>query len=246
MPVSSNVLVFTPTFNEKTNIDIWIRKVSEIMRHADLLIVDDSSTDGTIDVIRKWGQINSRLSLHIRPTKSGVGSAHAWAINYALENGYDHLIAMDADLSHDPKDIPRIYSASKEYNYVVATRNRRRGGANKLPGTRKLWSFGANLLCRTFIPTGLTEYTTSFRCYDRVAMKTLIESPPRNEGYSFFIEVTEIIFQSNLRLNEVPIVFYNRKFEQSKIPKMQILRSASTICQLIFKRLLMGKRKRGD
>jgi dolichol-phosphate mannosyltransferase len=148
---------------------------------------------------------------------------------------------MDADLSHNPDDISRLYSAGKEANYVVATRNRRKGGKNELPILRRLLSLGANLLCQTFLPTGLTEYTTSFRCYDREAMKALVRRPPKNEGYSFFIEVTEIIFQSNLKIGEIPIIYHNRKFEQTKIPKLQIIRSAGTIMQLIFKRLLSQK-----
>ena len=143
---------------------------------------------------------------------------------------------MDADLSHDPADIPRLLKVATTANYVVATRNGKKGGENQLPGLRKLWSLGANTLCRILIPTGLTEYTTSFRCYDKLAMKTLIEKPPRNEGYSFFIEVTELMHKARLKLVEVPIVFYNRKFEESKIPKMQIFRSAGTILRLIVGR----------
>ena len=233
-----NILVFTPTFNEKTNIAIWLQKVSEVNEDTNFLVVDDSSTDGTLEILQDWKLKDTRLTIHIRPTKSGVGSAHAWAIQYALENGYDYLVAMDADLSHDPADIPKLINAGKLANYVVATRNRRRGGANELPRLRKLWSFGANLLCQIFLPTGLTEYTTSFRCYDRLAMRTLVDIPPKNEGYSFFIEVTEMMYQAKLKLSEVPIVFHNRKFEESKIPKMQIFKSAGTILQLILKRLL--------
>jgi dolichol-phosphate mannosyltransferase len=244
MAVLSNILVFTPTFNERTNIVVWLRRVSAVMENAHLLIVDDSSTDGTTDILRNWMAKDSKLTIHIRPKKNGIGSAHAWAVKYAFENGFDYLIAMDADLSHDPEDIPRLCGACQEANYVVATRNRSKGGKNELPRLRRLWSFGANLLCRTFLPTGLTEYTTSFRCYDREAMKTLVKRSPKNEGYSFFIEVTETMFQSNLKLREVPIVFHNRKFEQSKIPKMQIFISAGTILHLIVKRLLVLNQKK--
>lgn len=232
----SRVLVFTPTFNEKTNIDLWLNQVSSAVENADLLVVDDSSTDGTLEKLQDWASRNSKLKVHVRPSKSGVGSAHAWAIKYAFESSYNYLVAMDADLSHDPVDIPRLLKAATTANYVVATRNRKKGGENQLPGLRKLWSLGANTLCRILIPTGLTEYTTSFRCYDKLAMKTLIEKPPRNEGYSFFIEVTELMHKARLKLVEVPIVFYNRKFEESKIPKMQIFRSAGTILRLIVGR----------
>jgi dolichol-phosphate mannosyltransferase len=149
---------------------------------------------------------------------------------------------MDADLSHDPADISRMLNEAKQSDYVVATRSKRKGGENELPGLRKLWSLGANLLCQILIPTGLSEYTTSFRVYNRKAMDALISNPPKNEGYSFFIEVTEVVFNAHLKLSEVPITFYNRKFEESKIPKMQIFTSAGTIWRLMFGRFNPRKR----
>jgi dolichol-phosphate mannosyltransferase len=236
------VLVFTPTFNEKTNIVLWLRSVSELQPHADLLVVDDSSTDGTAEILNNFARTNPKLTVLERPMKSGVGSAHALAIAHAHNAGYEYIVAMDADLSHDPADISRILEASRHSDYVVATRSKRKGGKNELPGLRKLWSLGANLLCRILIPTGLSEYTTSFRCYNRNAMKALISNPPKNEGYSFFIEVTEVVYKAHLKLSEVPITFYNRKFEESKIPKMQIFRSAGTIMRLILGRLKPRKR----
>lgn len=242
MSKESKVLIFTPTFNEKTNIEIWLKSVLDIQNDFDLLVVDDTSTDGTLGVLNEFARMHPHLTIHQRPTKSGVGSAHAWAIEYARKSGYDYIVAMDADLSHDPLDIPRLLHAAQEADYVVATRSSKKGGRNELPGLRKLWSLGANLLCRYTIPTGLSEYTTSFRCYNRNAMEALVSNPPKNEGYSFFIEVTELMYQSGLKLAEVPITFYNRKFEESKIPKMQIFRSAGTIMRLVFERLKPSKR----
>jgi dolichol-phosphate mannosyltransferase len=232
------ILVFTPTFNEKTNIGIWIDSVRDVNSGWDLLVVDDSSTDGTLQILQNYQSIDPRLKVHIRATKSGVGSAHAFAINHAYDLGYNYLIAMDADLSHDPKDIPRLITASQNANYVVGTRSKSRGGINELPGIRKVWSLGANFLCQFLIPTGVTEYTNSFRCYDRMAMHALIQKQPKSNGYSFFIEVTERVFLANLRLAEVPITFYNRKYENSKIPKMQVFLSAATIMRLIVGRLI--------
>lgn len=230
------VLVFTPTYNEKTNIAIWLEKVFKLDSEFDFLVIDDSSTDGTKKILDDSSKKESRLFIHTRPLKSGVGSAHAWAINFAFDFNYTMLITMDADLSHEPEDIPRLLIAGKEANYVVATRNKKMGGKNELPGFRKLWSLGANLLCRTMLPTGLTEYTTSFRCYDRAAMQVVKNNPPRIDGYSFFIEVTDLMYRSRLSLKEVPITFHNRHFEESKIPKTQIIRSAATILRLFLKR----------
>lgn len=242
MSEANRILIFTPTFNEKTNIGIWLKSVSELQPFADLLVVDDSSTDGTAEILNSFARTNPRLTVLERPKKSGVGSAHALAIAHAHNAGYEYIVAMDADLSHDPADISRILEAARHSDYVVATRSKRKGGKNELPGLRKLWSLGANLLCRILIPTGLSEYTTSFRCYNRNAMEALISNPPKNEGYSFFIEVTDVVYKAHLKLSEVPITFYNRKFEESKIPKMQIFRSAGTIMRLILGRLKPRKR----
>jgi len=241
-PKSNKVLIFTPTYNEKLNVGIWLDKVLSLDLEADLLVIDDSSTDGTLETLMLREESDSRLKVHIRAGKCGVGSAHAWAINYALSFGYSHLVAMDADLSHNPSDIPKLLGDSTMANYVVATRNKSKGGKNELTGLRKLWSMGANVLCRIVIPTGLTEYTTSFRCYDRKAMEALRSNSPKNEGYSYFIEVTELMYQSRLNLDEVPITFHNREFDESKIPKMQIFISAGTILRLVLGRIyfLMG------
>jgi dolichol-phosphate mannosyltransferase len=230
------ILIFTPTFNEKSNVGIWLNSVSKLLPEADLLVVDDSSTDGTLEILKRFARENSKLTVHQRAKKSGVGSAHAWAIVHAYKSGYDCVVAMDADLSHDPTDIPRLIEATNSSDYVVATRSKSKGGKNELPGLRKLWSLGANLICRMLIPTGLTEYTTSFRCYSRKAMDVLLSNPPKNDGYSFFIEVTELMYQSDIKLSEIAITFYNRKFEESKIPKLQIFLSAATIIRLIFER----------
>jgi dolichol-phosphate mannosyltransferase len=242
MSEANKILIFTPTFNEKTNIGIWLKSVSELQPHVDLLVVDDSSTDGTAEILNNFASANPKLTIFERPKKSGVGSAHALAIAHAHKAGYEYIVAMDADLSHDPVDISRILEVARHSDYVVATRSKRKGGKNELPGLRKLWSLGANLLCRILIPTGLSEYTTSFRCYNRNAMEALISNPPKNEGYSYFIEVTEVVHRAHLKLSEVPITFYNRKFEESKIPKMQIFRSAGTIMRLILGRLKPRKR----
>jgi len=128
MSKSDRVLIFTPTYNEKTNVGIWLDKVLNLNIEADFLVVDDSSTDGTLETLKVSADSDSRLMIHTRASKSGVGSAHAWAIEYAFSSGYSHLIAMDADLSHDPEDIQKLLSAGGKASYVVATRNREKVG----------------------------------------------------------------------------------------------------------------------
>ena len=227
--------MFTPTFNEAENIKMLIDQIKEVSQNFDILIVDDSSTDQTTKILEQESSKNLSIQVIVRSLKSGVGSAHMLAIKEAYKNGYDYLITMDADLSHNPKDIPRFLNALGNTNYVVGTRSR--GGKTELKGIRLILSKGANLICRYLLPTGLSEYTNGYRAYDRAAMNILIQNPPKGSDYSFFIEVTNTLFLSRLTLTEIPIVFRNRFAGKSKIPPFQVFSSMNKITRLFFMRI---------
>lgn len=232
--MKNRVLVFTPTYNEIGNIEKWLDEVASYSS-ADILVVDDSSSDGTNELLASKSKEIKRLEVITRSAKSGIGSAHLLALKMAFENGYDYLITLDADLSHDPKDIPRFIEAGKLSNYIVGTRSR--GGRTELSGYRLILSKGANLVCRIILPTGLSEYTTAYRCYDQSAMKSLISRSPKDEGYSYFIEATELLYRSGLKLSEIPIIFRDRMEGESKIPSLQVFRSTMKIMKLTFSRI---------
>ena len=230
------VLVFTPTFNEAENIKKLIDQIKDVSHTLDILVVDDSSTDLTTKILEQESSKDLSIQVIVRSLKSGVGSAHMLAIKEAHKRGYDYLITMDADLSHDPREIPRFLTALKNANYVVGTRSR--GGKNELQGIRLMLSKGANLLCRYMLPTGLSEYTNGYRAYDRSAIDVLIKNPPKGSDYSFFIEVTNMLFLSRLTLTEIPIVFRNRFAGKSKIPPFQIFLTMNKIIRLFLMRIL--------
>ena len=230
-----NVLVFTPTFNEAENIKKLIDQIKEVSHTLDILVVDDSSTDLTTKILEQESSKDLSIQVIVRSLKSGVGSAHMLAIKEAHKRGYDYLITMDADLSHDPREIPRFLTALKNANYVVGTRSR--GGKNELQGIRLMLSKGANLLCRYMLPTGLSEYTNGYRAYDRSAIDVLIKNSPKGSDYSFFIEVTNMLFLSRLTLTEIPIVFRNRFAGKSKIPPFQIFLTMNKIIRLFLMRI---------
>ena len=230
------VLVFTPTFNEAENIKLLIDQIKEASQNLDILVVDDSSTDQTTRILKQESSKDLSIQVIVRSSKSGVGSAHMMAIKEAHKNGYDYLITMDADLSHNPKDIPRFLNALDNANYVVGTRSR--GGKTELKRIRLILSKSANLLCRYLLPTGLSEYTNGFRAYDKSAINVLIQNPPKGNDYSFFIEATNILFLSKLTLAEIPIVFRNRHAGKSKIPPLQIFSSINKISRLFVVRIL--------
>jgi dolichol-phosphate mannosyltransferase len=229
-----SVLVFTPTYNEVGNIELWLELVTS-QGHLDILVIDDSSQDGTTELLKVKANELPQLNVMVRKSKAGVGSAHMDALRFALKKDYDLLITLDADLSHDPKDIKRFVDSSKEVNYLVGTRSN--NGRNELSGFRWMLSKSANLVCQIMIPTGLTEYTTSFRCYDRIAMKFLVSNPPKGDGYSYFIEVTDLVYKSGLKFAEIPIVFQDRLNGDSKIPKSQVFKSCIIILKLAIIRV---------
>ena len=230
------VLVFTPTFNEAGNIKILVNKIKQVSQDLDILVIDDSSTDQTTEILEQESARDLSIQVIVRSLKSGVGSAHMLAIETAHKSGYDYLITMDADLSHDPEDIARFLNALTKANYVVGTRSR--GGKTDLKGIRLVMSKVANFLCQYMLPTGLSEYTNGFRAYDRIAIEALIQNPPKGSDYSFFIEVTNTLFLSGLTLAEIPIYFKSRFEGESKIPPFQIFLSGNKIFKLFLMRIL--------
>ncbi len=237
MNLKQRILIFAPTLNEKNNIQFFVETIVKLYSFCDLLIVDDNSSDGTIEIIETTQQKFSNLKLHIRPERLGIGSAHLWAFEYALQNGYDKLVTMDADLSHNPVDIQRLIYESAFSNYVVGTRATKKGGSNQSPIGRKLLSIGANKACSILLFSSLSEYTTSFRCYDKQSLEIIIKNPPTVNDYSFFIQISFIVKQNNLSISEVPIKFESRKFDRSKIPRSQIFLSLRTIIKLSIRKI---------
>jgi glycosyltransferase involved in cell wall biosynthesis len=232
MNTKQKILIFAPTLNEKNNIQIWIERTAMLYPFCDLLIVDDNSSDGTIEIIETIQQKFSNLKLHIRLEQMGIGSAHLWAFEYALRNSYDKLVTMDADLSHNPDEIQKLINESAHSNYVVGTRSAKKGGSNQSPIVRKLLSIWANKVCSTLLFSSLSEYTTSFRCYDKKSLEIVMKTPPTVNDYSFFIQISFLVIQNSLNISEVPIKFESRKFDKSKIPRSQIFLSLRTIINL--------------
>ena len=228
------VLVATATYDEAGNIEEWHKRIRVALPEADLLIVDDSSPDGTGDLVRRLMERDPKLRLLERPAKSGLGSAHRAAMVAALEGEYDALITMDADLSHQPEQLPPFLELMPTHDFVIGTRSG--AGSCDYTGKRKFLSLAGNRAARLCIPTGLTEYTTSMRAFSPRALEVLFTRGIRDDGYAFFMECVEVLHQAGCQLAEVPIDFRDRTRGQSKIPKHQIWLSASTLARLTARR----------
>ncbi len=231
----SRELIFTATYNEANNIGPWIEGVAAARPGADILIVDDSSPDGTGEVIADCMNAFPRVTLHTRPGKSGLSSAHVYAMNYALDNGYDALVTMDADGSHQPAQIPAVIDALSIADFCIGTRTR--GGSHQAALPRRILSHGANITARVLLPMGISEYTTSFRAFDPIALRAIVAHDFSASGYAFFIECLEVMHRAGVTMTEVPIDFLDRFSGTSKIPKNQIYLSMLALTRLSANRL---------
>jgi len=231
---NSKALVFTATFNERDAIEQWIRRTAAAVPEADILIVDDSSPDGTATIIEELRREFPHLTLVNRPGKQGLASAHLLALEYAHEHGYQALVTMDADGSHQPAQIPDVVRGLDQADFCIGTRTR--GGSHRAPLVRRTLTHGANLVARILIPNGLSEYTTSFRAFSPVAIKSALSHEYVHGGYAFFVECIENLHRDGMRMTERPIDFLDRQGGESKIPRTQIFQSARALAMLGWQR----------
>ncbi|PKV76421.1 polyprenol monophosphomannose synthase [Pontibacter ramchanderi] len=215
-------LVIIPTYNEKENIEAIVRKVMSLPHPFDLLIVDDSSPDGTADIVRTLQQeFPERLHLESRTGKLGLGTAYIHGFKYALRQGYEYIFEMDADFSHNPDDLVRLYQACAEDGYDMSIGSRYVQGVNVVnwPMSRVLMSWFASLYVRLITGMPIADTTAGFVCYRRRVLKTIQLNKIRFVGYAFQIEMKFLTFKYGFKIKEVPIIFTDRTKGQSKMSK---------------------------
>jgi dolichol-phosphate mannosyltransferase len=222
-------LVVLATYNERLNIDRVLDAIVALPGNCDVLVVDDGSPDGTGTHVAARAARDPRIRLVSRPARGGVGSAHRLGWVYARRCGYARVVTLDADLSHDPADIPRLLDALAAGADVAIGSRFVPGGELDYTGWRRFLSRGGNSLARTALGLPICEYTTSFRAarLDRVPTG-LVESIPHN-GYAFFLTAAVRLARHGLRVTEIPIHFHERHKGVSKMPRLEILRAAANL-----------------
>ena len=235
------VLVFAATYNERDNVEIFARAVLGLGPDYDLLIVDDASPDGTGAILDQLSRADPRLQVIHRPAKLGLGTAHKLAMVHAIREQVPVLVTLDADLSHDPADIPRLVAALDRADFAIGSRHMP-GGAILLKFHRRVLSIGANRLARLLLGVPLTEFTTSLRAFRVPMLAGLDLGRLEAEGYAFFVETVFLVATSGARLAEIPIRFHDRREGQSKISRLEILRGIATLVRLFGRRLARGGR----
>lgn len=218
----SDSLIIIPTYNECENIEAIVHAVTTRPEHDfDVLVIDDGSPDGTAQIVKNLmaGDLAGRLHLVERSGKLGLGTAYIAGFKWALEHGYDYIFEMDADFSHDPADLPRLYDACAKEGYDVAIGSRYVTGVNVVnwPMSRVLMSYFASKYVRTVLGVNICDTTAGFKCYRRKVLETIDLDKIRFKGYAFQIELKYTAYALGFRIKEVPVIFVNRQLGTSKM-----------------------------
>jgi len=235
MLAKKKILIFTATYNEKDNIEHLIRSINDNNSEVDIFIIDDQSPDHTYVKIKDLQKEYSNIFLKIRNFKSGLDTAHKEAYEFALSNNYDYLITMDADLSHDPKEIKNFVNSLSEFPFVIGSRYVE-GGSCLMSGKRLVLSKFGNKLIRNILQINSNEFTTSYRGFNLSKLKNFHLNQVNNKGYSFFMGTLFEIDKLGYEIKEIPIIFKDRQKGFSKIPKIEIFRTLKNLLILCFKK----------
>lgn len=220
-------IVIIPTYNEKENIEKIIRKVFSLTVPFHILIIDDGSPDGTADIIKNLQQeFPEQLLLMERAGKQGLGTAYIAGFKYSLAKGYTYIFEMDADFSHNPEDLPRLYQAcQKGADVAIGSRYTKGGKVKNWPANRIFISYGASVYTRAITWMPVKDCTAGFVCYHRKVLETIPLDKVQFVGYAFQIEMKYRAWKAGFKLKEVPITFVDRTEGQSKMSK-NIVREA--------------------
>ena len=212
-------LIISPTYNERKNIKQLVDMVIGENPELHLLIVDDNSPDGTGEKVKKLQTEYKNLFLETRPKKSGLGTAYIFGFKWALEKKYDNIIQMDADLSHNPKDLPRMVNNLQKYDLVIGSRYIKGISVVNWPLRRLMLSYGANAYSRVITGMPIMDGTGGFKAWKSSVLSSIDLDSVKSQGYSFQIEMNFRAWVKKFNIKEIPIIFSDRTIGQSKMSK---------------------------
>lgn len=212
-------LVVIPTYNESENVKTLIENIFQLPITVDILVVDDNSPDGTGELVEELIQRYSRLYLMKREQKEGLGTAYRVGFIYALERGYDCIIQMDADLSHNHEEIPTMFENLKQYDLVIGSRYIQGVSVVHWPLSRLILSYGANLYTRFITGMPIHDSTSGFKAWRSEVLKAIDLDKVRSQGYAFQIEMNFRAWKNHCTIKEQPIIFYDRIEGKSKMSR---------------------------
>ena len=228
-----DVLVIVPTYNERDNLPEIVAAVHEHLPEADVLVVDDNSPDGTGAVADELAAKDAKVHVLHRPGKQGLGTAYVAGFKWALGRGYQFLFEMDCDFSHDPKYLPVMLDRARAgADLVLGSRYVAGGGTVNWGPMRKFISRGGSMYARTILGVGVRDLTGGFKCFRRATLEALDLDSVSAQGYGFQIEMTYRAVKQGFRVEEVPIIFVDRRVGQSKMSKKIFLEALTLVWKL--------------
>ncbi|MFA6468662.1 MAG: polyprenol monophosphomannose synthase [Bacteroidota bacterium] len=234
-------LVIIPTYNEAPNAEKIITEVLQQSDMVDVLIVDDNSPDGTAAIVQKMMETNPRIHLLQRERKLGLGTAYVAGFKYAIQHKFDFVFEMDADFSHNPKEIPIMLSKMDQCDVLIGSRYIKGVNVVNWPMKRLILSYCANIYTRVITGMPVHDATAGFKCYKRKVLETINIDSLRSNGYAFQIETNFLAWKKGFTLMEMPIVFVDRRVGVSKMNKKIVYEAAFMVWKLkarsIFNRL---------
>ncbi|MGI9175483.1 MAG: polyprenol monophosphomannose synthase [Rhodothermales bacterium] len=228
-------VVVVPTFNEAANILHLLDGVMSLPSEVSVIVVDDGSPDGTANLVRSaQARFPKRIDLIERVGKQGLGSAYLRGFSHALNHGFDYICEIDADLSHNPKDLPRLIAPVRSGAADLTIGSRYVGGVRVInwPLSRLVLSYGAGVYTRLITGLPLFDVTAGFKCFHRRVLETIPFGHVRSNGYSFQVEMSYRTWKKGFRVREVPIVFTERTEGQSKMSRAIVVEAALKVWEL--------------
>jgi dolichol-phosphate mannosyltransferase len=240
-------LVIIPTYNEKDNIHGILQAIFSLQQNFHVLVIDDGSPDGTAAVVKDLQlQYEHHLFLHERSGKLGLGTAYIYGFKWAIKNNYQFIFEMDADFSHNPADLERLYNACKYKGADVAIGSRyvKGGGVKNWPKNRIALSKGASLYTRLILWMPLEDPTAGFICYKKEVLESINLDEIHFIGYAFQIEMKFAAWKLGFKIKEIPIHFEDRKYGESKMSKGIVKEGILGVLQLRWFSMFTNYRRR--
>jgi dolichol-phosphate mannosyltransferase len=215
--MADRVVIVIPTYNEAENIGLICPAIHEVLPGAEILVVDDNSPDGTGRIVEGLATADPRIHLLSRKGKEGLGRAYVAGFTWCLENGFDVVVQMDCDFSHQPRYLPDLLGALADADVVIGSRYVKGGETESWPLKRKVLSMGGNLYARTILGMRVIDLTGGFKAWRRTALETIGLQRVGAAGYAFQMEMNYRAHRCGLRIREVPITFPDRVRGESKL-----------------------------
>jgi dolichol-phosphate mannosyltransferase len=245
-PSAGRIVIVMPTYNERQNLESIAGRVRAALPEADLLVVDDNSPDGTGDIADKLAEVDPHVQVMHRTDKAGLGKAYIAGFGWALERGYDVIMEMDADGSHQPEHLPALVGALDGADLSIGSRWVRGGKVVNWPRSREVLSRGANIYIQVMLGLGVRDATAGFRAYRAATLRTISLDQVESTGYCFQVDLTRRVAAAGLRIVEVPITFVEREHGASKMSNSIILEAFWRVAQWGVSRHLHRPAKRAQ